>query len=185
MTAYELHAKQMPTSIDRQVLLQPLWECPIHPWHGAALRGWLWGSCTQLPRVRSEPGILVFPRGTNAPPPPASALTTDLFEMLIFPSAEMDHAAELPHFLHWLQQESGDELRRRGVPVRGDKSCTPCDRAPYSMPSSAWVCPACMLKHVFLHPWMVPPGKCVSESQRQSTNKHVIWLVPAGSGDLP
>lgn len=185
MTACELHAKQMPTSIDTQLLLQPPWGFPIHPRRGAGPWGWLWGSCTQLPWVRSEPGILVFPRGTNAPSPPASALTNDLFEMLICPSAEMDHAAELPHFLHRLQRESGDELRRRGVPARGDKSCTPHGRTPYRMPSSAWGCPGCTLKHVVLHPWMVPPGERVSASQQWSTTKRVVWLVPAGSADLP
>lgn len=121
------------------------------------LRGWLRGSRTQQPQVRSEPDILVFPKGTNASPPPASALTYDLFETLICPSAAMDHAAELPHFLHWLQREPGDELRGRGVPVRGDKSCTSHGRGPYSTPSSVWGCPGCTLKRVLLHPGMVSP----------------------------
>lgn len=36
MTAYELHAKQMPLSMDTLVLPQPPWGCPIPPRRRAA-----------------------------------------------------------------------------------------------------------------------------------------------------
>lgn len=81
-----------------------------HPSSG--LWGWLQSSCTQPPwgELRaSHFGISKRNEHTHT----EFQLSSEMFEMLINPSAELGHDEELPHFLHWQQWEPGDKVRGR------------------------------------------------------------------------